>query len=141
MAETKTENGVAFPARAFAFVPDAEKPSTWKLRVWEDLEKKVTVRQLGRAAAAFSPGGFRGQRVQIPEDAGLRLQRLQESQLPRLSDDVLVPIDNQNRPMGLAPRREFPLGLIQREQGFAEGGILRHHRVLTQRQHDILHAF
>jgi hypothetical protein len=66
MAATKTEDGVAFPARAYAFVPDPEKSSTWKLRVWEDLEKKVTIRQLGRAAAAFSPGGFRGQRVQIP---------------------------------------------------------------------------
>ncbi len=66
MAATKTEDGRQFPARAYAFVPDPEKPSTWKLRVWEDPEKKVTIRQLGRAAAAFSPGGFRGQRVQIP---------------------------------------------------------------------------
>ena len=66
MPATKTEDGRQFPARAYAFVPDPEKPSTWKLRVWEDPEKKVTIRQLGRAASAFSPGGFRGQRVQIP---------------------------------------------------------------------------
>jgi len=65
-AAMKTEDGVKYPAAAFAYVPDAEKPSTWKLRMWEDLEKKVTRAQLGRAAAALSPGGFRGQKVAIP---------------------------------------------------------------------------
>ncbi len=65
-AALKTDGNQRFPAAAYAFVPDPEKPSTWKLRIWETLDKKVTVRQLGRAAAAFSPGGFRGQRVQIP---------------------------------------------------------------------------
>ncbi|MCK5236315.1 MAG: ChaB family protein [Deltaproteobacteria bacterium] len=65
-ASMKTEDGVKFPAQAYAYVPDPEKSSTWKLRLWEDLEKKVTRAQLGRAAAALSPGGFRGQKVQIP---------------------------------------------------------------------------
>jgi len=63
----KTEDGQEYPAEAYAYVPDPESPSTWKLRLWEDTEKKATVAQLGRAAAAFSPGGFRGQRVEIPE--------------------------------------------------------------------------
>ena len=67
-AVMKTEDGVQFPAVAFAYVPDAEKSTTWKLRLWEDLEKKVTRAQLGRAAAALSPGGFRGQKVVIPAD-------------------------------------------------------------------------
>ena len=62
----KTEGGVAFPAAAFAFVPDPQKPSTWKLRLWESPEKKVTAAQVGRAIAALGPGGFRGNRVQIP---------------------------------------------------------------------------
>ena len=65
-AAMKTEDGEKYPAAAFAYVPDSEKPSTWKLRLWEDPEKKVTRAQLGRAAAALSPGGFRGQKVQIP---------------------------------------------------------------------------
>lgn len=65
-AAMKTDGGVKFPAAAYAYVPDPEKPSTWKLRIWEDPEKKVTRVQLGRAAAALSPGGFRGQRVEIP---------------------------------------------------------------------------
>jgi len=63
-AAMKTEDGIEYPAAAFGYVPD--KPSEWKLRLWEDLEKKVTRAQLGRAAAALSPGGFRGQKVEIP---------------------------------------------------------------------------
>jgi hypothetical protein len=62
----KTEDGVKFPAEAFAYVPDPEKSSEWKLRLWEDPTKKITRMQLGKAAAALSPGGFRGQKVAIP---------------------------------------------------------------------------
>ena len=63
----KTENSVEYPSSAYAYVPDAESSSTWKLRMWEDADKKVTKAQLGRAAAALSPGGFRGQKASIPE--------------------------------------------------------------------------
>lgn len=63
---SKTEDGEDYPASAFAYVPDKEKPSGWKLRLWENPEKKVTKVQLGRAAAALSPGGFRGNKVDIP---------------------------------------------------------------------------
>ena len=65
-ATMKTEDGIQFPAAAYAYVPDTEKSTTWKLRLWEDPDKKVTRRQLGAAAAALSPGGFRGQKVAIP---------------------------------------------------------------------------
>jgi len=65
-AAMKTEDGVKYPASAFAYTPEADKPSGWKLRLWEDPTKKVTRAQLGRAAAALSPGGFRGQKVAIP---------------------------------------------------------------------------
>ncbi|WP_347245372.1 hypothetical protein [Thermogutta sp.] len=64
----KTENGMEFPAEAYAYVPDPEKPSTWKLRLWEDPEQKETPRQVGMAVAALSPGGFRGNRVEIPPE-------------------------------------------------------------------------
>jgi len=67
-AAMKTEDGVEFPAAAYAYAPDPEKPSEWKLRLWEDPTKKVTRKQLGAAAAALSPGGFRGQKVDIPSD-------------------------------------------------------------------------
>lgn len=66
-AITKTEEGIEFTADAYLHVPDPEKPSTWKLRIEEE-PGKVTVAQLGRAAAALGPG-FRGQRVDLePED-------------------------------------------------------------------------
>lgn len=63
---TKTDAGVEFPSAAYAYVPDAEKPSTWKLRLWESPTDKVTVRQVGMAIAALGPAGFRGNKVEIP---------------------------------------------------------------------------
>ncbi len=71
----KTEDGLKYPAAAFAYVPESDKPSTWKLRLWETPTAKVTRRQLGRAAAALSPGGFRGNRVQIPSDEVAAVKR------------------------------------------------------------------
>lgn len=64
---TKTDNGAEYPSSAYAYVPDAQQPSTWKIRLWETPEAKVTVAQLGRAAAAMSSGGFRGEQAEIPE--------------------------------------------------------------------------
>jgi len=66
-AVTKTDNGVKFTAAAYLYVPDPDKPSTWKLRI-QETPGKVTVRQLGRAAAALSPKGYRGRRVSLPAD-------------------------------------------------------------------------
>lgn len=65
---TKTEDGVEYPAAAFAYVPDPEKPSTWKLRLWDDLESKETPAQVARAIQAISASGFRGNRAQIPAE-------------------------------------------------------------------------
>ena len=67
-AEVKTEDGLEYPAGAFAYAPDKDSPSTWKLRLWETPELKETRRQVGMAVAALGPGGFRGNRVQIPSD-------------------------------------------------------------------------
>ncbi len=50
----------------YLYVPDKEKPSTWKLPIVEN--GTVTVAQLGRAAAALGPG-FRGQPVDLPSEA------------------------------------------------------------------------
>lgn len=62
----KTEDGTKFYASDFLYVPDKSKPSTWKLRIAEGKSGNVTIAQLGRAAAAFSSGGFRGNKVQLP---------------------------------------------------------------------------
>lgn len=65
---TKREDGEDFPAEAFAYVPDEESPSTWKLRLWDSLEERETAAQVARAVQALQPSGFRGNRVQIPTD-------------------------------------------------------------------------
>ena len=65
---TKREDDQDFPAEAFAYVPDPERPSTWKLRLWDSLEERETRTQIGAALAALGPGGFRGNRVQIPSE-------------------------------------------------------------------------
>lgn len=64
----KRENGIDYPSADYAYVPDAALPGTWKLRLTEE-PGKLSLAQLGRAAAAISPGGFRGQKAQIPESA------------------------------------------------------------------------
>lgn len=82
-AARKRENGIDYPARDFAFVPDPLAPSTWKLRLTET-PGKVTAAQLGRAAAALSPGGFRGNRVQIPDTALASVKRRIRAEYRRL---------------------------------------------------------
>ena len=67
-AVMKTDGGRKYPAAAYAYVPDPNKPSTWKLRLWETPEKKETAAQVGRAIAAIGKG-FRGNKVQLPADA------------------------------------------------------------------------
>ena len=67
-AEIKTEDGLEYPAAAYAYTPDKDTPSGWKLRLWETPELEETRRQVGMAVAALGPGGFRGSRVQIPSD-------------------------------------------------------------------------
>lgn len=71
----KTEGGQKYPASAYLYVPDSKKPSTWKLRIWETPEKKVTVSQLGRAVAAIGKG-FRGKKVQgIPVEEMSKIKK------------------------------------------------------------------
>lgn len=76
----KVESGIAFPAEAYAYVPDPSDPSTWKVRLWEDLERRATAAQLGRAAAAVSGSGFRGRPVSIePEHLPAVKAKIRES--------------------------------------------------------------
>jgi len=65
-AKTKSEDGKKFPASDYAYVPDANKPSTWKLRLTAKPGGKPDSGIVGAAAAALGKG-FRGQKVQIPK--------------------------------------------------------------------------
>ena len=62
---TKTEGGKQFPASDYAYVPDSESPSTWKLRLTSTPGGDPDPRIVGAAVAALGPG-FRGQKVEIP---------------------------------------------------------------------------
>jgi hypothetical protein len=64
----KTEDGKVFPASDYAFIPDKEKPSTWKLRLTSMPGGKPDPHIVGAAVAALGPG-FRGQKVQLPSEA------------------------------------------------------------------------
>lgn len=104
--ETKTkspirrENGIDYPAVDFAYVPDPLKPSTWKLRLTE-APGKITVAQLGRAAAALSPGGFRGNRVQIPSSAVSAVKRRILSEYRKLKvPDPKIPMSVKESGVG-----------------------------------------
>ena len=62
---TKSEDDGDFPAAAYAYVPDASSPSTWKLRLWAKPSGGPDARIVGDAIAALGKG-YRGERVEIP---------------------------------------------------------------------------
>ncbi len=66
-ALTQSVDGVGFPASDFAYVPDPEKPSTWKLRLTKEPGGPPDPGIVGAACAALGKG-FRGQRVDIPAE-------------------------------------------------------------------------
>jgi len=68
-APVKTIEGQQYPITAFAYTPDSVNPSSWDLRLWEDASGKITKSQLGKAAAALSPGGLRGQKVVVTKES------------------------------------------------------------------------
>lgn len=94
-AAMKTEDGQQYPAAAFAYVPDPEMPSTWKLRLWDSPDAKETRRQVGMAVAAMGKG-FRGNKVQIPsEDMGsvkAKVKAAWKKVNPDLTDDDMPAI-------------------------------------------------
>lgn len=67
MAKGKKEGGKVFPASDYAYVPDPEKPSTWKLRLTSTPGGGPDPRIVGAAVAALGPG-FRGNKVQLPSN-------------------------------------------------------------------------
>ena len=52
----KTEDGIKYPAEAYAFVEDTEKPESWKLRMWEDIDKKITKAQRDLMVKSYREG-------------------------------------------------------------------------------------
>lgn len=76
--KTKTENGVDFPASAYAYVPDPNDPATWSVRLWESPSSKETPAQVDSAAASFAssvpPGALAGVKRKV-RSAWLRVHK------------------------------------------------------------------
>ena len=66
-AKTKTEDGQKYPASDYAYVPDPDSPSGWKLRLTSTPGGAPDPGIVGAAVAALGKG-FRGQKVQIPAE-------------------------------------------------------------------------
>ena len=64
----QTRGGVKYPSSCFLYVPDKNKPSTWKL-LYRTPDGKISPTFVSAACAAFSETGFRGNKVQLPTDA------------------------------------------------------------------------
>lgn len=62
---TKTEDGASFPSKDYAYVPDPDMPSTWKLRLTATPGGTPDSGIVGAAIAALGKG-FRGNKVEIP---------------------------------------------------------------------------
>jgi hypothetical protein len=67
-APTRTEGGRKFKKSDYAYTP-SDHPSSWKLRLTATPGGDPDPRMVGAAAAAFSSGGYRGQKVELPADA------------------------------------------------------------------------
>ena len=111
----KTEDGIEFSEAAFAYAPDPSAPDDWKLRLWENTEKKTTRAQLGRAAAALSPGGFRGNRVEIPRDDMAKVKATIRAAYRKLEvNEEEIPVWVKER---ATPQRIFGAAVHEFEEG------------------------
>ncbi len=67
MKKTKKVGGENRPARCFAYVPDPEKPDTWKLPIYH-ADGSVDQERLPKAYAALT-SNYRGQSADVPASA------------------------------------------------------------------------
>lgn len=80
-APKKKENGKEFGAGDYAYVPDTQKPSSWKLRLTNTPGGSPDPRIVGAAVAALGEG-FRGNKVEIPsEDRSAVISRVRRAWL------------------------------------------------------------
>lgn len=86
----KTEDGEVFPVSDYAYVPDPEKPSTWKLRLTATPGGEPDARIVGAALAALGPG-YRGNKVEIPEADLAGVKNKVRSAWKKLHPDQEVP--------------------------------------------------
>jgi hypothetical protein len=113
---TKRENGMDFPAQAYAYVPDPLEPATWTLRVWETPELRETRSQIGQATRNLGSVRIPASDVGMAQ-AGIReaLARLREREAAGLAKETFVP------PEGVQQAAARALDWIR--EGHAGGGF------------------
>lgn len=79
----KRVRGIDYPPRDFAYVPSPADPAGWKLLL-SDAPGRISLEQLQRAAAAISPAGYRGNRLEIPPAAASSVKRRLLAEFRRL---------------------------------------------------------
>lgn len=91
--ETKKEKGGNHPESDYAYVPEGDSSSTWKLRLTSKPGAKPDRKTTAAAAQALSPSGFRGNPVQIPaKDRPAVVAKVRKAWLearPELTEDDL----------------------------------------------------
>lgn len=75
LKELKVENGDKFPKEAYLHVPDTQKSSTWKLRIWETPSLKVTKSQLGVVSTAFSEKGLSDNKIKLSLEESEKIRK------------------------------------------------------------------
>ncbi len=68
-AMTKLEDDARYPLAAYAYAPNAHRPSSWKMRMWDNPDGKMTKGRLRRLANSLGPGGDRGVPAGVPKSA------------------------------------------------------------------------
>jgi len=116
---TKRENGLDFPAAAYAYVPDPLEPARWAMRVWESPETRETREQIGRALAELDSVRIPASDVETAR-AGIqraleRLRQREDSAQTQLSKETFVP------PEGVQQAAQRALDWIA--EGHAGGGF------------------
>jgi hypothetical protein len=85
---TASVGGTAHPASDFLYVPDPDKPSTWKLPVF-DLAHM-------RAAAEALTGGFRGNKVSMPSSAIASCKRKLRGMFSKMGEKAPDSLNKEN---------------------------------------------
>lgn len=106
----KTEDGIEFPASDYAYVPDPDSPSTWKLRLTSTPGGEPDARIVGAAVAALGKG-HRGNKVEIPEsDLPSVISRVKSAWLkanPEKSNDDLPEILKKSENMKMSELEKY----------------------------------
>ena len=136
----KYEAGHKFPPEAFAHVPDPEKPSTWKCRLWESPESGVKRKQLDsvikEADTALIKARLRAEyraldvaEHNIPKAVRENepMERLLGREMVALAESAfdgdkgIVDITIIKKGFNLSEKRFYPWDMLQKCKGIFEG--------------------